>query len=173
MRKHLIFSLLMLSTAGASLSHAQIYQWKDSSGKTVISDSPPPASIRQSRTIGTASPASKTTDKGADPEKASEANQEKAVANEPAKPLTLAEKEAEFRKRQQEAKEKAERDASERAAQQARRENCEAATNNYRLLQSDTPVSQVNAKGELVTLSTNQRQQELERTRKIMQESCK
>jgi hypothetical protein len=173
MRKHLIFSLMMLSTAGFSFSHAQIYQWKDSSGKTVISDSPPPASIRQSRTIGTASPASNNADKGGDPEKASENSHEKPAAKEPSKSLTLAEKEAEFRKRQQESKEKAEREASERAAQQARRENCEASTNNYRLLQSDTPVSQVNARGELVTLSTSQRQQELERTRKIMQEACK
>ncbi len=173
MRKLLILSLLSLSTAAFVPAHAQVYQWKDSTGKTVISDSPPPASIRQSRTIGTRTPSSDNAEKNGETEKSTETTGDKPAASEPRQPLTLAEKEAEFRKRQQEAKDRAERDANERAAQQARRENCEGATNNYRLLQSDTPVSQVNSRGELVTMTTNQRRQELERTRKIMQESCK
>ena len=80
----------------------------------------------------------------------------------------MAEKDLEFRKRQQEAKEKADKEAKEAAATRARRDNCDRARANYRMLQSDIPVI-VGDKD----MSQKQRQQEMERTRRIMQESCK
>ncbi len=160
----LIASALALATSFGA-AQAQTYQWKDASGKTVISDTPPPAGVREKRALGTRQPpvvtGSTEPAPAAAPETASGA------------PQTTAEKEIEFRKRQQEAREKAEKDAKEAAARKEKRETCERARNNYRMLQSDTPVNQAGKDGELKPLDGNQRRQEMERTRRIMQEACK
>ena len=46
MKTALILALAVASTATVIDANAQTYQWKDSSGRTVISDTPPPASVR-------------------------------------------------------------------------------------------------------------------------------
>ncbi|WP_415035296.1 DUF4124 domain-containing protein [Azonexus sp.] len=150
---------------------AQTYQWKDANGKTIISDTPPPNSAQKKRSVGvahpkltTASPAENADENKQNPGgDAAEKTPEKSAS-----PQTTAEKDLEFRKRQQEAKEKAEKDAKEAAAARDRRENCDRARANYRMLQSDIPVL-VGDKD----MTQKQRQQEMERTRRIMQESCK
>jgi glutaredoxin len=38
-----------LALAGAPLEAAQVYQWKDAQGRTVYSDQPPPASVRNAQ----------------------------------------------------------------------------------------------------------------------------
>ena len=58
MRTALIFALAIASTATVITANAQTYQWKDSSGRTVISDTPPPASVRNAKAIGTSPPPS-------------------------------------------------------------------------------------------------------------------
>jgi hypothetical protein len=40
------------TVAFALSAHAQTYQWKDSSGQTVISDTPPPPTAKGRRSIG-------------------------------------------------------------------------------------------------------------------------
>ncbi len=162
----LIASALALATS-LGAAQAQTYQWKDASGKTVISDTPPPAGVREKRALGTRQPPVVTG--SAEPAPATAA----AAETTNSAPLTTAEKEIEFRKRQQEAREKAEKDAKEAAARKEKRETCERARNNYRMLQSDTPVNQAGKDGELKPLDGNQRRQEMERTRRIMQEACK
>ncbi|QKV56827.1 MAG: DUF4124 domain-containing protein [Dechloromonas sp.] len=52
-----------MSTATALTAHAQTYQWKDSSGRTVISDTPPPGSARDARGIGLSPPPSSSAPK--------------------------------------------------------------------------------------------------------------
>ncbi|OMG54984.1 hypothetical protein BJN45_07475 [Azonexus hydrophilus] len=168
MNKTLIFAFVLASTASLTPAHAQTYQWKDGNGKTVISDTPPPASARGSRSIGVHQPAV-VTEKPAE----STAETKAAEAAEASAPLSTAEKDMEFRKRQQEAREKAEKDAKEAAALRDRRETCERARQNYRALQSTQPVLQYDQKGERQLMDNRQRQQELERTRRIMQEACK
>lgn len=153
----LAFAATALNASGSAL--AETYQWKDSSGQTVISDTPPPATVKSRRSIGGNQPSvvsEKPAEKVADSTKAPEG------------PKTTAEKDLEFKKRQQEAKEKADKEAKEAAATRARRDNCDRARANYRMLQSDIPVI-VGDKD----MSQKQRQQEMERTRRIMQESCK
>lgn len=149
------------------LVQAQTYQWKDASGKTIISDTPPPSNVQKKRSVGvqqpkltTGSPASETDENSTE--------QDVNPAVQPSTPATMAEKDLEFRKRQQEAKEKADKEAKEAAAARDRRDNCDRARANYRMLQSDIPVV-VGDKD----MSQKQRQQEMERTRRIMQESCK
>ncbi|MFV0370918.1 MAG: DUF4124 domain-containing protein [Azonexus sp.] len=149
---------------------AQTYQWKDASGKTIISDTPPPANVQKKRSVGVQQPKLTTGTPGAHAEDngAETADAPGNQAEKPAAPATMAEKDLEFRKRQQEAREKAEKDAKEAAAARDRRDNCDRARANYRMLQSDTPVV-VGDKD----MTQKQRQQEMERTRRIMQESCK
>ena len=146
---------------------AQTYQWKDASGKTIISDTPPPSNVQKKRSVGVQQPKLTT---GSPASETDENNTEKEVspAAQPSTPATMAEKDLEFRKRQQEAKEKADKEAKEAAAARDRRDNCDRARANYRMLQSDIPVI-VGDKD----MSQKQRQQEMDRTRRIMQESCK
>ena len=149
------------------LVQAQTYQWKDASGKTIISDTPPPSNVQKKRSVGVQQP-KLTTGTPASETDESSTEQDVSPAVQPSTPATMAEKDLEFRKRQQEAKEKADKEAKEAAATRARRDNCDRARANYRMLQSDIPVI-VGDKD----MSQKQRQQEMERTRRIMQESCK
>jgi len=163
MNKALVFALLALSTAVTA--QAQVYQWKDSTGKTVISDTPPPSSVKDKRTLGERRPAA-SSEPVADPktEQAKEA---------PKGPPTMAEKDMEFRKRQQEAREKAEKKAKEDAQAKEKRDTCDRARANLAALESQGSVAQYNARGEATELDAGQRQAEIERTRRIMQEACK
>lgn len=161
----LALSSALLICCGSA--QAQTYQWKDASGKTIISDTPPPSNVQKKRSVGVQQPKLTT---GAPASKTDESSTEQDVspAVQPSTPATMAEKDLEFRKRQQEAKEKADKEAKEAAAARDRRDNCDRARANYRMLQSDIPVI-VGDKD----MSQKQRQQEMERTRRIMQESCK
>ena len=167
MNKALFAALLVAPVVMLSTAYGQTYQWKDSSGKTVISDSPPPGSAKGSRSIGAKQPAVVTGNGEAEAEKG---KPEKAAASPQ---QTIAEKELDFRKRQQEAREKAEKEEKEAAAARDKQETCERARNNYRMLQSDTPLSQPDSQGKLQTMDASRRIQELERTRRIMQDACK
>lgn len=163
MNKSLIVALALAASASLMTAQAQTYQWKDASGKTVISDTPPPANARDTRAIGVHQPTVSTDTS----ESENVATKDDAVASAP---QSVAEKELDFRKRQQEAREKAEKEA---AALKEKRDTCERARNNYRMLQSDTPISQAGKDGEVRVMNNAQRRQEMERTRRIMQEACK
>lgn len=151
--------LAATSAIATNMVFAQTYQWKDSSGKTVISDTPPPANAANRRSIGTSQPSvisEKPTEKAADA------------------PKTTAEKDLDFKKRQQENKEKAEKQAKEQAAEADRAENCERAKKNLAILENNQPVAVGGYdSGQPRYVDTQQRQQELERTRRIIAESCK
>lgn len=167
MKKSLIVVLAVAATVASISAQAQVYQWKDASGKTVVSDTPPPATVRDARALGGAQRTVVTGSAEKEPATDGTASSQNSA------PQTMAEKELEFRKRQQEAREKAEQAEKEAAAQREKRDNCERARNNYRLLQSDTPVSRAGKDGQPQMMSAAQRQQEMERTRRIMQESCR
>lgn len=166
MNKSLIVALALAASASLMTAQAQTYQWKDASGKTVISDTPPPANARGTRAIGVHQP----TVSANTSESENVSTNEDAVASAP---QSAAERELEFRKRQQEEREKAEKAEKEAAALKEKRDTCERARNNYRMLQSDTPISQAGKNGEVRVMNNAQRRQEMERTRRIMQEACK
>jgi len=168
MNKALLALLVIAPVVTFPAAQAQTYQWKDGSGKTIISDTPPPGSARNSRSIGTRQPTVVTGTGESSPEGAKTAEAKKENT-----PQSIEEKELDFRKRQQEAREKAEKEEKEAAAARQKRETCERARSNYRMLQSDTPLSQPDNKGNLQTMDAAKRRQEMERTRRIMQEACK
>ena len=121
MKNTLVFALGIALTATVVTSHAQTYQWRDSSGRLVVSDRPPPASARDAKTTGIPTPPSTTAPQSADSQK------------------TTAEKDMEFRKRQQEAREKSDKEAKEAAQAAQNRENCERARTHLQALESGPP----------------------------------
>lgn len=161
MKLALIFALGITSTAALVSAHAQTYQWKDNNGRTVISDSPPPGTAKTKRAIGEAPAATGFVETPAPSEKKAEA------------PQTTAEKDLEFKKRQQEAREKAEKAEKELAAAREKQANCENARRNLAALESNQPIASLDEKGERQAMDINQRNQEMERARRFMAESCK
>lgn len=159
MKLALVFALGIASTAAIVTAHAQTYQWKDSNGRTVISDTPPPGTAKAPRTLGGLPPAVVESAKPA--EKLTDA------------PKSTAEKDLEFKKRQQESKEKADKDAKEQTAAAEKRENCDRARRNLAALESNEPFATLDEKGERQLMDASQRDQEMERARRFMAESCK
>lgn len=153
MKSPLIFALCVMSTVAAVSVQAQTYQWKDKNGRTVISDTPPPGSAKSSQVndAAPAAPAATTTEA----------------------PKTFAEKDMEFRKRQQEAKDKAEKEAKEQAAAAEKRENCERARRNLAALESSQPLASIDENGQRKSMDNGMRQQEIERARQFIIETCK
>jgi hypothetical protein len=159
MKTTLIVAFGIASTVACLPATAQTYQWKDSSGRTVISDTPPPKSVKQPRALGSPAPA---------------ASEEQAATGSKAEaPKTYAEKELEFKKRQQENREKAEKQAKEDSATAERRENCERAKRQLSLLESGERISAPDERGERRFLEDAERQREIERTRKYVADTCK
>lgn len=164
MKPVFIFAIISALTAAINASYAETFQWKDSNGQTVVSDVPPPATAKGRRSIGGVKPAmasESAAEKPADAPKVADA------------PKTMAEKDLDFKKRQQEAKEKAEKQAKEQAAEAQMRDNCERARRNLATLESKEPLTTYGDKGERKMMDTTQRDQEMERARKFMAESCK
>ena len=142
-----VFPIAALLVALAA--NAQVYEWKDDKGKTHYSDKPPV----------TTAPARKL----ADPAPG-------AVAS-PAQPST-AERELDFRKRQKDAQDKAEKDRQQQTAAKEKTEACEAARRQLELLESGERIVQRDANGERAYLDDAQRQQETEKTRRLIQSAC-
>ena len=159
MKTALVFALGMASTAAFVSAYAETYQWKDGSGRTVISDTAPPRTTKSPRAIGTTQTNVEEDDKPA----------EKLADT----PKTNAEKDLEFKKRQQEAKEKADKDTKEQTALAEKRETCERARRNLDALGSNQPMAILDDKGERQLMDTSQRDQEIERARRFITESCK
>ena len=164
MKPVFIFAIIFASTAAITPSYGETFQWKDTNGQTVVSYVPPPATVKGRRSIGGAKPivvSDAVVDKAADAPKDAEA------------PKNMAEKNLDFKKRQQEAKEKAEKQAKEQANESEKRENCQRAQRNLATLESNQPVTLYDDKGQRKYMDTAQRDQEMERARKFMAESCK
>lgn len=122
----------------------------------MISDTPPPGSAKETQTLG------------AKPPYVSEMPEKKAAET----PKTMAEKDMEFKKRQQEAKEKAEKDAKAKAAAAEKRDNCARARSNLAALESNQQVGTFDANGQRQIMDTGMRQQEITRARAVIADSC-
>ena len=163
-RSTLVFALFLGPTVAFGPALAETYQWKDSNGQTVVSDIPPPPTVKGRRLIGGNQPSvvsEKPAEKPADDIKPADA------------PKTTAEKDFEFKKRQQDAKEKADKLAKEQQAEADKRVNCERARNIVTALEANQPVSSYDEQGQRKVMDNAQREQELDRARRAMAESCK
>ncbi len=150
MNRFLLAAAIVLLTGPAL---AQQYRWVEN-GRVRYGDIPPPG-VNATRLKGPTPPSSPP------------------PATAGAKgPQTAAEKEAEFRKRQQDAAK--EREKQDLAAQDAagKRENCERAQEYVRTIESGQRISRTDAKGERYFLDDAQRAQELGQARQAVKQWC-
>ena len=144
--KRLALALAAFSVAMSA--NAQIYQWKDEGGKTIISDKPPVGANTAAKKIDSATPAAASNQK------------------------TLADRELDMRKRQKEAQDNSEKAAKEQAASNERAKNCESARRYLQTLESGERVSMRDDKGERYFMEDAQREQEIASTRQSIQSNC-
>ncbi|MDR2240599.1 MAG: DUF4124 domain-containing protein [Zoogloeaceae bacterium] len=142
----------MILICVSAVAAAQVYTWRDASGKVHYSDTPPPGveakKIRDNTTVPNAEATSNAS-------------------------RSLAEQEAEFRKRQDEAKKTQAKAEQEQKESTERQRNCGAARNQLSALESGRRMSRMNAAGEAIPLDDAMRAQEIERAKQAVASWCK
>lgn len=143
--------LLMLACAW-TMASAQVYTWRDASGKVHYSDTPPPGVDAKKMRAGTQA--------------------EKAPAPATAG-RSVAEQDMEFRKRQAEAEKlRAKTEQENKDADESKR-NCADAKKQLTALESGQRMSRFNEAGEAIPLDDEMRAQEIEKARNTVQSWCK
>jgi flagellar biosynthesis GTPase FlhF len=163
---------LRLFTAGAmmllaQLAHAQ-YSWIDEKGTRVFSDRPPPPNTPASRILK----APRTLQLPAPAAAAAPSASAVAADSKPAAAPTLAERDADFKKRAAERaeNERKAQDEAERKVQEA--ENCKAARQMAAQVRSGMRMAHINDKGEREVLGDAERAQQLQRAERVLA-SCR
>ncbi|MDR3158674.1 MAG: DUF4124 domain-containing protein [Zoogloeaceae bacterium] len=140
---------VLLSFVAFSTAQAEVYKWKDAQGRTIISDTPQPG--KKATAVPSATPAD-TDDNGVI--------------------KTLDDQDLEFKKRQEERR-AAEKKQNEETADAAKKaENCDRSRRNLEMLESGARISQQNEKGDREFMGDQQRQNEIDRIRRNVQENC-
>jgi hypothetical protein len=158
MNKTLAF-VATLAFAGSAL--AQQYKWVEN-GRIRYGDVPPPG-VKATPLRGPSGPAAAATPAPAGKDAAKAA---------PKGPLTPAQQEAEFRKRQLEAQKSQEKQAQATEEARAKQENCANAQAQLRLLESGERISRTDAKGERYFVDDEQRKADTVRARKSVSDWC-
>jgi len=158
MKKILLFAVLAAATG---LAQAQIKCWTDANGKRSCGDTPPPGAKVSTVRGGTGS---------ASPPPAPASKDGKKDAKKG--PLTPAEQEQEYRKRQEEAKKAQAKADQERQDKAARNEACQRTREYLATLESGARIQRTNPSGERYYLDENQVAQEVAKARESMQKAC-
>lgn len=148
------FVVIVAALAFSAAAAAQTYKWVDQDGKVRYGDTPPPG-VKATPLRPPPGPISSPSPASQDGKKD--------------KPLTP---EAAFQKRQMERSEAEQKAAKEKDDAERKRANCESAQSRLRLLQSGARVATVDAQGERVFISDEERARDLERTQKAVNEAC-
>lgn len=149
------------------------WAWKEDSGRIVYSDRPPPANIKSTQILrqpAAAAPApvpQATTPGGATAE-----GERPGTAPAASAPKTVAERDMEFRKRQQERADSDRKAQEEQQKSAAKAAECERARGYMRALEDGVRISRTDAAGNRDYLDDEQRAAEVERTRKAVQQLC-
>lgn len=154
------FLLVLVLAGAAGAAQAQIKCWNEG-GRRVCGDAPPPGA--KVTTIRVPPPAES-------PPAAAAAGKDAKGARKG--PLTPAEQEQEYRKRQQEAEKAAAKEAEERQQAAVKRENCERARETLRGLESGQRIARFDEKGERYFLGDAEMQQEIAKARQAVQQWC-
>ncbi len=161
--KRTVFVSLALALAALSFAQpslAQQYKWVDKDGRTQYGDTPP-AGAKATPLKAPSRPASAPAPEG------------KAAAKDAKKgPLTPAEQDAEFRKRQAEAQKSREKDEKASQEQEAKRANCSTSQEQLRMLESGQRIGRTNANGERYFVDDDQRAGEIAKARKSVSDWC-
>ncbi len=155
-RPAVVASMLVHIAIASAPAHAQ-YQWRDAHGQMIISDQPPPASVKPSQIIKSAPMAAPV----APPPKAEGKDSKSAVAKGP---MTTAEKEADFQKRRKEQAEAQKTGAEKQAAAEQKTKHCEALQQKLRTLGSNMRINTVLNNGEVASMESAEREKEMSKT---------
>jgi hypothetical protein len=158
-----------LVAAAFALPAAAQWAWRDSTGRTVYSDRPPPASVKSeqilrqpsAQTFGTANANPAAPDAKADGKDAPKPG-----------PKTLAEREMDFRKRAQENAEAEKKQSEEQAKNEQRSTECERLRGYLRALEEGQRIARTDAQGNRELLDDAQRASEVSRVREGLGRSC-
>ncbi len=162
--KRFSVAILLAGCAGGAMAQ---YVWLNDKGVKQYSDTPPPASVPNSKIL-------KSPHGSAQASTAAKAAEEQASEGDTTKkaPQTTAEKNADFNKRKMEQAEK-DKEAAAKAKQAAdKKKGCEQAANYKRALDSGERISRMDKSGERSYMTDEERAQETRNNNRIM-EDCK
>jgi hypothetical protein len=148
--------IFLFALAFAGAAHAQ-YRWVDKDGKVRYGDTPP-AGV-------------KATALGAPASGSAPAAPPAASKDAKKGPMTAAEKEQDYRKRQAEAKKDQEKSEKSQQAATDKAENCKSAREYQRTLETGR-VARTNAAGERYYMEEDQIAQELAKSKQAVQKNC-
>jgi len=168
---------LALFAAGAlaagTPAAAQIYKCVGAGGKTVYSQSPCPSNTKsapiQDRVPGSVAPPPAP---AASAGTAGAGGTAAAPAAKPSGPKSVAEQDADFRKRRADEAEAAKKSSEAQEQAEAKQKNCTAARANLAGLQMGGRQARINEKGERYFLDDAQVAQEMERAKQSMTANC-
>jgi hypothetical protein len=158
----LVVCLVLAAPAAAQ------WAWRDENGRLVFSDRPPPAGVKAESIVR---------QPGAQPAPlppAIDSGDAKAAAKGETKagPKTIADREMEFRKRQQERAEAEKKQAEEQAQAARRAQECERARGYLRSLEEGQRIARTDAQGNREVLDDAQRAAEVQRMREVVARNC-
>ncbi|MFZ5524966.1 MAG: DUF4124 domain-containing protein [Pseudomonadota bacterium] len=161
--KNFMLFILMIFCINA---FAEVNKWVDENGRVHYSDQPPPSNAKKilSSTPKAQSPAETS---GA----AESGNTAESGSSD--EPKTIAEREADLKKKQKADKEAAEKAAQEQANKESIQENCNQAKLSLKALQGEMRIVELDANGERVYLDDEQRQQRIAKTQQDISRLCK
>ncbi len=141
-----------LALAASAAWGADVYTWRDASGKVHYADAPPPGVDAQRMRGGVA-------------------------VDDPAPPAakrpSIAEQDRAFKQRRAEAEQAKEKSAKEKAEAEEAQRNCTDARGQLAALEAGHRITRANAQGENVHLDDQARAQEIERAQKSIKSWCK
>jgi hypothetical protein len=168
MKSHYLILALMVFGTASTLSHAEIYKWKDKNGVTRYSDTPPPSNVKQ-EAIGGKKTAQPTNQAPLAPVEA--APQVPANVNQVPPPTVSAEEQAAIQRQRVAEAEK--RNKQEKEAEAKRKEeNCKAARSNLETYTQGGRVYRMNEKGEREYMGDNDLKEGKAQAQRDMEVNC-
>jgi hypothetical protein len=156
--------ILCMTLAFAAAASAQLYRWVDKDGRVHYTATPPPPGVKartlQAPAAAPSAPAADDAAKGAGAKDARKG------------PLTAAEQEQEFRKRQLEAQKAREKEALGAKEAEAKQENCTRAREALATFESGQRILRTNAQGERYYLDDDAHARETAAARRAVQDWC-
>ncbi len=172
-----IAAAIVLAGFTSTPSEAQ-WAWKDGNGRTVYSDRPPPSDIKSANIVrqpitqplARPSPEIAPLDDAGKPSESKNPDTKNAPASNA--PKTVAEREMDFRKRQQERADGEKKAAEEQTKSATKTAECDRARGYMKSLDDGVRITRTDASGNREFLNDEQRAAEADRTRKIIQSAC-
>lgn len=164
-----------LLCASYAIAAAAQWAWRDESGRLVFSDRPPPSSVKPNQIVRQPAAAIPALPVPAGEMKGEGIKAELAAPPRnatPSAPPTLAERDMDYRKRQQERGEAEKKASEEQAQKQQRAQDCERARGYLRSLEDGRRIARTDTQGNQVVLDDLAREAELQRVRERVARDC-